>query len=206
MSTLKKPLYSGTKFKVGKKFDKLTIKEHLGNRKAICLCDCGNLTTVLLSNIGRKNTTSCGCVWKNKINSPRKHGHSMADSISPTYRTWVNMKTRCNNSNSDKYKWYGKRGIKVCEKWSNFSGFLEDMGIRPSSLHSLDRINNEGDYCLQNCRWSTMKEQSNNRRTRVDSVPYINCLICKKKFKRKKITSKFCSRECASANLRKKGI
>lgn len=82
---------------------------------------------------------------------------------SPEYKVWNNFKTRCFNPNTPNYHRYGGRGITVCDKWLNFEGFLKDMGKRPSSLHSLDRINNDGNYCKDNCRWSTKAEQVRNR-------------------------------------------
>jgi hypothetical protein len=86
---------------------------------------------------------------------------------SPEYKVWNNFKTRCYNSNTLNYNRYGGRGITVCDKWLTFEGFLEDMGKRPSRNHSLDRINNDGNYCKDNCRWTTRKEQTRNRSTNV---------------------------------------
>jgi hypothetical protein len=81
------------------------------------------------------------------------------------YRIWCGMKRRCHNARSHAYKWYGERGIKVSERWrDDFSLFLTDMGRRPSDKHSIDRINNDGDYELGNCRWATATEQARNRR------------------------------------------
>jgi hypothetical protein len=83
----------------------------------------------------------------------------------PEYHIWAAMRQRCNNPRCRSYRLYGARGIKVCERWNNsVEAFIEDMGFRPSALHSLDRMNNDGDYEPSNCRWATQTEQSNNTR------------------------------------------
>lgn len=92
--------------------------------------------------------------------SRQRHGASKL----PEYRTWINMRQRCNYSKGKDFKHYGARGIKVCERWDVFENFLKDMGPRPSKLHSIDRINNELGYSPDNCRWATMTDQNNNRR------------------------------------------
>lgn len=88
-----------------------------------------------------------------------KHGHGYD---SPTYRSWKVMKNRCTRKSDKQWKDYGGRGIKVCEKWLKFSGFLEDMGIRPEGK-TLDRINNDGNYEPHNCRWADLNQQRRNR-------------------------------------------
>ncbi len=84
----------------------------------------------------------------------------------PSKRCWFNMKQRCENNKHNSYFYYGGRGIKVCEKWKKFEGFLEDMGEKPDGL-SLDRIDVNGNYCKENCRWATLKEQARNKRSNV---------------------------------------
>ena len=85
-------------------------------------------------------------------------------SKTPEYKAWQQMKDRCFNLNHPRYSNWGGRGITVCDRWLNFKNFLADMGSRPSSKHSLNRIDNDSDYCPDNCKWSTRVEQQNNTR------------------------------------------
>jgi len=107
---------------------------------------------------------SCGCAkLELLINRSTKHGHA-TNGISPTYHSWAGMNARCSNPRHSHYKYYGKRGIKVCKRWQqSFSAFLTDMGEKPQGK-SLDRINTYSHYTPKNCRWATPKEQANNRR------------------------------------------
>lgn len=92
-----------------------------------------------------------------------KHGHRTKYRKTPTYHSWAKMKTRCNNPHAHNYEYYGGRGITVCERWSSFKNFLEDMGERPENK-TLDRIDPNGNYEPSNCRWATAKEQRVNQR------------------------------------------
>ena len=92
----------------------------------------------------------------------------MLECFTLEYRSWGQMIQRCTNPNNPVYKHYGGRGIKVCERWRNsYNSFLEDMGRRPTPTHTLDRIKNDLDYCPENYKWSTRKEQSFNRRNTI---------------------------------------
>jgi len=93
------------------------------------------------------------------------HGHHVGGKESPELMAWHGMITRCTNPKSDSWKHYGGRGIKVCARWLRFQNFIADMGLKPSRLHSLDRVNNNGDYEPSNCRWATTQQQSRNKRT-----------------------------------------
>jgi hypothetical protein len=102
----------------------------------------------------------------NVSNTKPRYVHGQAKRRTRTYGTWVSMRVRCSNPNSRNYKWYGARGVTVCERWSSFENFLADMGERPEG-RTLDRINNDLGYEPGNCRWATPKEQIANQRKRT---------------------------------------
>lgn len=126
-----------------------------------CRCDCGNELLVLGINLTRGLTK--GCIKCARKQEERHHGMSETK----TYYVWIQMIERCHNSNHKYYKWYGERGIKVCERWQEkFQNFLEDMGEAPKDL-SIDRIDNEKGYSKDNCKWATKIEQQRNRRNSI---------------------------------------
>lgn len=132
-----------------------------------CKCECGQETVVGFGNLKSGHTESCGCLLKSKIKTMNKtHGFCGTS----TYRSWQGMKRRCNENqllNSGNPSKYLEKGIKFCERWEKFENFLEDMGERPGREYSLDRIDNNGDYCPENCKWSTFKEQAVNKDNNV---------------------------------------
>lgn len=133
-----------------------------------CVCVCGKVTHANVSQLKQGLRTSCGCakVAGNQLNKRSfVHGHHIGKPTS-TYRIWTGMLTRCRNPKAPSWLNYGGRGIKVCDGWLLFKNFLADMGERPAQL-SLDRIDNDGDYCPENCRWATDIEQHRNRSDNV---------------------------------------
>lgn len=126
----------------------------------ICKCECGNIKTINGYNLG-KGTNSCGCLAGKNI----KHGETKFDTFSKEYRAWVSIKRRCFYKPAVDYKYYGGRGISVAPEWvKSYESFLKHIGRAPSTEHSIDRINVNGNYEPGNVRWATRKEQAKNKR------------------------------------------
>ncbi len=158
---------------VGKRFGKLVVQK-LGETKTKdnkyrwqCLCDCGNQLTTSGSLLRTGQTRSCGCLQsyngRKQLSLLNRFSHGKTNTVE--YRAWSSMKARCYDVNHEAYHNYGGRGIAVCDRWLNsFEYFLEDMGERPSSEYSLNRIDVEKGYCLDNCEWATEAKQSRDKR------------------------------------------
>jgi hypothetical protein len=132
-----------------------------------CRCECGNTYTTYTGALRATQTRSCGCLMRDSAAERRTiHGHSSNRGVrSRTYRIWLSMTNRCRNPKDISYKYYGGRGIEVCQRWHDYRNFLADMGEIPAPL-SIDRIDNEGNYEPGNCRTATPKEQMANTRKR----------------------------------------
>jgi len=153
---------------IGQVFSRLTVVERVKEPGAIikwkCVCVCGRTVVARSPDLRSGNTKSCGCYKIDMvIKRSLTHGQQRKNNKTAEHRAWRHIKSRCYNENVERYPRYGGRGITVCDRWLNsFENFFEDMGIRPSKNHSIERIDTDGNYEPSNCKWATKKEQSRN--------------------------------------------
>lgn len=154
----------------GQRFGRLTVldsfKSENGKIRWFCRCDCGTEKYIISSNLGRDNSTSCGC-YKSEVTSANRGKHFMCRTS--TYKSWQGMKDRCLNSDNHAYPSYGGRGISIYPDWvTSFENFHAYVGDKPSERHSIDRYpNNDGNYEPGNVRWALPIDQIRNRRNSI---------------------------------------
>ena len=153
----------------GQRFGRLTVIKRVESNKSgtrwLCKCDCGNETVALAPNLKRGNTSSCGCLKKEKMSKLNiKHGKTHTR----LFYTWQNMMRRCRDPKNKEYGNYGGRGIAVCDEWKDFETFYAWATANGYTDElTIDRINNDKDYCPENCRFISIQEQQRNRRDNV---------------------------------------
>lgn len=157
-----------------------SLQSQPGKRKCIVECFCGAVFHALLKNIKSGNTKSCGCLVRQMV-TERNTTHGMCGTR--TYISWLSMKRRCNSPLSEKYSDYGGRGISYDIKWETFEGFFEEMGECPDGLE-LDRIDPNGNYCKENCRWGNECLQGYNQRKRKTNTSGKTGVVWNKKIKK----------------------
>lgn len=167
---------------LGARFGRLVLVAVESSRRWHLRCDCGSELVRTASDVRRGFILSCGCLRRERAKemgrknvhlaqaAQTKHGHARRSGAHPLFSTWTGMIQRCRDPRAHNFSKYGGRGISVCARWAtDFAAFLADVGDRPTARHTLDRINNDGNYEPGNVRWATPVEQARNRRPRRKS-------------------------------------
>ncbi len=154
----------------GNKYGRLKAIRSVGSNKHNqvqweCTCECGNTVNVVGSKLVSGYTRSCGCLQKDTMREAQtKHGLRNTNE----YNSWCHIKRRCYDTFHTRYPDYGGRGITMCDEWrKSFKAFYDDMGPKPSPIHSVERRDNDKGYCKENCYWATPTEQNNNTRSNI---------------------------------------
>jgi hypothetical protein len=151
---------------IGQTFGRWTVidfafKDSHSKKYFICKCECGESRAVYSCDLSSGKSISCGCYRAERL-LEFNLSHGLSKSLD--YKAWQTMIQRCTNKKVLAYKHYGAKGVTICDRWLRYENFLEDMGERPSRKHQLDRIDTFSGYSPSNCRWTSAKENSRNRR------------------------------------------